>query len=80
MIPDFNTVPVEEVLWMKREELMREFEEIRLVRAARQANPGLVERAWLWLGQFLVRAGEKTQARVMAPRQTYLDSAARFAA
>jgi hypothetical protein len=80
MLPGFDFLPVEEVLWMKREELMREFESIRLVRAARIANPGFTERAWVRVGEFLIRAGLRLRDRVMRPRQSYLDSAARYAA
>jgi len=80
MLPDFHSVPVEELVWLKREELMREFEQIRLVRAARISNPGLVERAVLYLGRILTRAGARINEQYTIPRQTYLDSAARFAA
>lgn len=79
MIPNMNYVPVEEMIWLKREELVREFEQIRLVRAARISNPGLIERAWLYLGQILMKAGQKLNEQYTLPRQTYLDSAARFA-
>ncbi len=80
MLPGYDFIPVEEMLWLKREELMREFEQIRLVRAARISNPGLTERVWIGIGEFLIRLGERARARVTLPRQTYLDSAARFAA
>ena len=80
MLPGFDFLPVEEVLWMKRAELMREFESIRLVRAARISNPGLVERAWVRVGDLLIRAGLAIRERVTLPRQSYLDSAARYAA
>lgn len=80
MLPDLNGVPVEELMWLKRESLMREFEQIRLVRAARISNPGLIERAWLYLGRVLIQAGQRLREQYTSPRQTYLDSAARFAA
>ncbi len=80
MLPSYDFMPLEEMIWLKREELMREFEQIRLVRAARISNPGLFERAWVWLGELLIRAGQRARDRVSLPRQTYLDSAARFAA
>jgi len=80
MIPDFHAVPVEETLWLKREELMREFEQIRLVKAARISNPGLIERVWLYVASMLVRAGEKLNEQYTVPRQTYVDSGARLAA
>lgn len=80
MIPNNLGVPVEEMIWLKREELMREFEQTRLVRAARITNPGLVERAWLYIGRMLIRAGQRLNEQYTLPRQTYLDSSARFAA
>jgi hypothetical protein len=80
MLPDLNGVPVEEMMWLKRESLMREFEQIRMVRAARISNPGLIERAWLYLGRVLVQAGQRISEQYVMPRQTYLDSTARFAA
>jgi hypothetical protein len=73
-------IPVDEVLYLKRDELMREFQSMRLVKAARLSNPGWTERVWLWVGELLVRAGERARDRVTLPRQTYLDSAARLAA
>ena len=39
MLPNMNYMPVEELVWMKRGELMREFEELRLERVARISNP-----------------------------------------
>jgi hypothetical protein len=80
MIPGLNTVPVEEMIWLKREELVREFQEIRLERAARISNPGLLERLWLRIGQLLIQKGEQLREQYTMPRQTYLDSAAKFAA
>ena len=80
MLPDFNAVPVEEMIWLKREELLREFEQIRLVRAARISNPGLVERAILYLARILSRAGERLGEQYTMPRQTHLDCSARYAA
>ena len=80
MIPDFHTVPTEELIWLKREDLTREFEQIRLVRAARISNPGLLERAWLHVGRMLIKAGQRLNEQYTVPRQTYLDSTAKLAA
>lgn len=80
MLPGYDFIPVEEVLWLKREELMREFEQERLIKAARISNPGLFERLAIWVGNLLVSIGQSTRDRVTVPRQTYLDSAARFTA
>ncbi len=79
MFPDITYIPAEETLWLKRDELMREFQEIRLVKAARQSNPGWTERLWLWIGSVLMRAGERAHEQVMAPRQSYIDSTVRLA-
>ncbi len=80
MLPGFDFIPTEEVLWLKRDELMREFEDIRLIKAARLSNPGLFERLTVWLGDLLIKAGQKARDRVLLPRQSYLDSTARYAA
>ncbi len=79
MLPGFDFIPTEEVLWLKREELMREFEEMRLIKAARISNPGLLERLSIWVGDLLIKAGQRARERVMLPRQSYLDSAAKLA-
>ncbi len=81
MLPEFSCMylPGDEVLNLKREELMREFEEIRLLGAARQANPGFAERVWLQIAR-LFKVGERAQRRALAPRQSYIDSAIRLAA
>jgi hypothetical protein len=80
MIPDFHTLPVEEMICLKREELVREFEQIRLVRVARISNPGLFERVWLYVARVLTQAGQRLNEQYTVPRQTYLDSVSRFAA
>ncbi len=79
MLPGFDFIPTEEVLWLKREELMREFEEMRLIKAARISNPGLLERLSIWVGDLLIKAGQRARERVTLPRQSYLDSAAKLA-
>jgi hypothetical protein len=77
MLPDFTYMylPAEEILDLKRDELMREFQEIRLLGAARQANPGFAERARVWIARLF-----RAQQRIPAPRQSYIDSAIRLAA
>ncbi len=75
MLPDLMYMPAEEILYLKREELMRDFQEIRLVAAARQSNPGLAERLRLWIAGLV-----GTRERLTAPRQTHIDSAIRLAA
>jgi hypothetical protein len=80
MLPNMNYMPVEELVWMKRGELMREFEQLRLERAARLSNPGLLERAMLALARLMVSAGQQLRAQYTIPRQAQLDAAARFAA
>ena len=80
MLPNMNYMPVEELVWMKRGELMREFEELRLERVARISNPGLLERALLSVARLLVSAGEQLHEQYTIPRQAQLDAAARYAA
>jgi hypothetical protein len=75
MLPTLDYIPADEVLFLKREELMREFQEIRLLAAARQANPGFAERARVWFARLF-----RAERRVTAPRQSYIDSAIRLAA
>lgn len=79
MIPDYLGVPIEEMIWLKREELMREFQQMRLVRAARISNPGLFERLGLRVAQFLLRLGRDLNERYTLSPQTYLDCTARLA-
>jgi len=55
-------------------------EQMRLIKAARISNPGILERLVIWVGNLLISVGQKTRERVTVPRQTYLDSAARFTA
>ncbi len=80
MLPGMDFIPMEEVLYLKREELMREFQSMRLIRAARISNPGWMEHIWVWVGDLLVKAGQRARDRVLLPRQSYLDSAVRMAA
>jgi len=80
MLPNMNYMPVEELVWMKRGELMKEFEQLRLERAARISNPGLLERAMLSIARLLVNAGQQLREQYTIPRQGQLDAAARYAA
>ena len=80
MLPNMNYMPVEELVWMKRGELMREFEQLRLERVARISNPGLLERAMLSVARLLVNAGQQLREQYTIPGQAQLDAAARYAA
>ncbi|MFN2119177.1 MAG: hypothetical protein ACK2T0_02145 [Anaerolineales bacterium] len=80
MLPNMNYMPVEELVWMKRGELMRDFEQLRLERVARISNPGLLERAMLYVAHLLVNAGQQLREQYTVPRQAQLDAAARYAA
>ncbi len=79
MLPDLNYLPAEEILYLKHDELMREFREIRLQGAARQANPGFAERARAWIAA-LLHSSARVQRRAAAPRQSYIDYALKMAA
>ena len=75
MLPDLNYMPAEEILYLKRDELMREFRDIRLIAAAPEAKPGFAQRVQARLAKLF-----HLQPRVALPRQTYIDSAIRLAA
>jgi hypothetical protein len=72
-------LPVEEVMWVRQEELVRDFEQVRLERAARISNPGLLERFLLSMGQFLIETGQHIRAQHTVLPQSYVDSAVKFA-
>ena len=80
MLPNLNYMPVEELVWMKRGELMHEFEQIRLQQVARISNPGLMERALLSVARILIDAGQGLREQYTIPRQAHVDAAARYAA
>lgn len=80
MIPDFYQLPIEELIWLKRQELDREFESIRLLREASLANPGLIQRAYIQLSKYLVKAGQNLHDRHTSSRQTYAITTSKFAA
>jgi hypothetical protein len=79
MLPDLNYLPAEEILFLKHDELMREFREIRLLNAAREANPGFAERARAWIAA-LFHSGARLQQRRVASHQSYIDYALKLAA
>jgi len=80
MIPNFFPLPVEELIWLKRQELTREFESIRLLREARLSNPGLIERIYIQLGSLLVKSGKHLQDQYTTSRQAYLITNSKLAA
>jgi hypothetical protein len=80
MLPNLNFMPVEELVRIKRGELMRDFEQIRLEQVARISSPGLVERLMLAAARLMVVAGEHLQEQYTIPRQAQVDAAARYAA
>jgi hypothetical protein len=65
---------------LRQEEVLRDFQEIRLLEAARISNPGWTEKLWLLLGHWLIRTGHALRDQYTVERQTYLDSATRYAA
>ena len=77
MIPNYL---VNDLVRVQREDLTRELEQARLVRAARMSNPGLAERARLYIGRILIQAGQRLNEQYTLPRHTHVDSSARFAA
>jgi hypothetical protein len=75
MLPDLNYMPAEEILYLKRDELMREFRDIRLIAAASEATPSFAQRLRARIAQLF-----HVRPRVTVPRQSYIDSAIRLAA
>jgi hypothetical protein len=80
MLPNPNYMAVEELVWMRRGELMHEFEQIRCQRVARISNPGLLERALLAVARLLINVGQQLHEQYTIPRQAHLDAAVRHAA
>jgi hypothetical protein len=80
MIPNFYPLPVEEMIWLKRDELLSEFGLIRLQREARLSNPGLIERAYIRLGNLLVKAGKRLQDEYTSSRPAYRIASGKFTA
>jgi hypothetical protein len=80
MYVNSNPVYFEKMNALQQQAVYREFADIRLMQAAGLSNPGLVERLWLSLARILMTSGQRLHERYTLPRQTYLDSAARFSA
>ncbi len=82
MLPvfDANGVPVAHLVWMKGEELRRECESDYLVRDASLSNPGLVERALMRLGQFLMHTGRHLYEEYTASHPAYVITSSKYAA
>jgi hypothetical protein len=73
-------LPVEQVMWVRRNELERDYEEVRLQRAARIANPGPLQRALIAIADLLMRAGQHIREQQFVLPQSHHDRAAKIAA
>jgi hypothetical protein len=51
--------------------LKREIENIRLIRDAGLSNPGLLERLFIAIGNFLVKKGQNMRKAYVEPHQAY---------
>lgn len=56
---------------LEMREIEREIENIRLVKDAALAKPGLLERIGISMGTALIRKGIKLHSQRMSPRQAY---------
>jgi len=56
---------------MEMDNLKREIDQIRLLRDAGLSNPGWIERAFIALGNFLVKLGKNMSETYTEPRQAY---------
>jgi hypothetical protein len=81
MLPafDVNGVPVAHLVWIRGEELRRECEQNCLVRDATLANPGLMERTFMRLGQLLIKAGHGLYDEYTAARPSYTTASLKLA-
>lgn len=64
---------------LEMREIEREIEEIRLIKDAALATPGLLERIGIGLGTALVRAGQTLRAQRKSPHQAYQDTSCKIA-
>lgn len=81
MLPiyDINGVPLGQMAWLKREELMRECDSNHLEHDAALSNPGWLERLYMRLGQFLMKTGQRLYAEYTSPRAASAIVSARIA-
>lgn len=64
---------------LEMKELEREIEQIRLIKDAGLAKPGLFERIGISLGNTLVKAGKNLRERRMSPHQAYQTTSSKIA-
>ncbi len=81
MLPEYSSNPMiaEKLFEVRRNELMREFQDVRLLGAAGLAKPSLALRFRMWIAG-LFRSGKHVDEQyVPATRQSYIDAAIRLA-
>jgi hypothetical protein len=64
---------------LEMKELEREIEQIRLIKDAGLAKPGLFERIGISLGNTLVKVGQNLRERRMSPHQAYQNTSCKIA-
>lgn len=64
---------------LEMREIEREIEEIRLIKDAGLAKPGLLERIGISLGNALVEAGQSLREQRTSPHQAYQDTSCKIA-
>ncbi len=81
MLPEVSVNPMiaEKLFQVRRDELMREFQDVRLLGAAYPARPGFAARTRIWFAR-LFGAGKRIEQRAMASSQPSIDYAIKLAA
>lgn len=69
----------EAMVALEMRELEREIEQIRLIKDAGLAKPGLFERIGISLGNALVKAGQNLRERRISPHQAYQNTSCKIA-
>lgn len=64
---------------LEMREIEREIEEIRLIKDAGLAKPGLFERVAMSLGKALVKRGQTLREERVSPRQAYQNTSCKIA-
>lgn len=65
---------------LEMEEFRKEMDSIRLLHDAGLANPGILQRAAIALGNSLVRLGRRLQENFTNPHQAYQVTSSKYAA
>jgi len=69
----------ETMVALRREDLDREMDSIRLLHDASLSNPGWFERTLITLGKGLVKIGQKLNKEYTAPTRSYQTTSSKYA-